>query len=123
MANKATSPLDATGRAQEQAQKQNTEAILKRKEEISTANKIEAELLETAVFDPKNPDKPIILDEIVEVGVTLANDKVVIRTITDIEDMTWGVGNSYTFKAGVKYSVPSELANYLEGLGYIWRPN
>lgn len=123
MANKATSPLDATGRAQEQATRENAEALRKRKEEISTANKVEAELLETAVFDPKSPEKPIVLDEIVEVGVTLANDKVVIRTITDIEEMTWGVGNTYNFKAGVKYSVPSELANYLEGLGYIWRPN
>jgi hypothetical protein len=37
--------------------------------------------------------------------------------------LPWGVGNTYNFKAGVKYSVPSELANYLEGLGYIWRPN
>ena len=50
-------------------------------------------------------------------------DMVVIRTITDIEDMTYGVGNNYTFKAGVKYRVPSHLATYLEQLGYIWRPN
>ena len=48
---------------------------------------------------------------------------VVIRTITDIEEMTYGVGNHYTFKAGVKYRVPVNLANYLEDLGYIWRPN
>jgi hypothetical protein len=48
---------------------------------------------------------------------------VVIRTITDVEEMTYGVGNNYTFKAGVKYRVPSGLAGYLEQLGYIWRPN
>ncbi len=123
MANTPTSPLDATGKAAEKAQKANAEALRKRQDEISVAARIEAQSLETDVFDPKNPDKPIVLDEIQEVGVSLANDKVVIRTITDIEDMTYGVGNTYTFKAGVKYSVPREMADYLEGLGYIWRPN
>ena len=123
MANKPTSPLDATGAAAEKAQKSRTEELRKRQEEISIANALEAESLERDVFDPKHPDKPIVLDEIEEVGVSLANDKVVIRTITDIDDMTYGVGNTYSFKAGVKYSVPRDLANYLEGLGYIWRPN
>lgn len=123
MANTPTSPLDATGKAAEKAQKANAEALRKRQDEISVAARIEAQSLETEVFDPKNPDKPIVLDEIQEVGVSLANDKVVIRTITDIEEMTYGVGNTYTFKAGVKYSVPREMADYLEGLGYIWRPN
>lgn len=123
MANTPITPLDATGKAAEKAQKANAEALRKRQDEISVAARIEAESLEKDVFDPKNPDKPIVLDEIQEVGVSLANDKVIIRTITDIEDMTYGVGNTYTFKAGVKYSVPRELADYLEGLGYIWRPN
>lgn len=123
MANKPTSPLDATGKAAETATRKNAEALRKRQEEISVAAEIERESLERDVFDPKKPDAPIVLDEIQEVGVSLANDKVIIRTITDIEDMTYGVGNNYSFKAGVKYSVPRDLADYLEGLGYIWRPN
>ena len=123
MANTPTSPLDATGRAAEEATKKNQEALKKRKEEISIAAQVEAEHLESHVFDPKHPDMPIVLDEIENVGVTTASDMVVIRTITDVEDMTYGVGNVYTFKAGVKYRVPSHLANYLEQLGYIWRPN
>lgn len=127
MANKATSPLDATGRAAEQAAKKNAEALKKRADEISIAAQIEAEQLETQVFDPKKPDAPIVLDEIENVGVSTANDYVIIRTITDIDDMTFGVVNgtpqSYSFKSGVKYRVPAHLANYLEQLGYIWRPN
>ena len=123
MANSQTSPLDATGRAAEQAAKKNQEELRKRKDEISIAAQIEAESLENDVFDPKKPDAPLVLDDIEEVGVSTANDMVVIRTITDIEEMTYGVGNHYTFKAGVKYRVPSGLANYLEQLGYIWRPN
>jgi hypothetical protein len=123
VANTPTSPLDATGKAAEDAAKKNAAELRKRKDEISLNQKIEEELLETAVFDPKKPDQPILIDEIEEVGVSVNNDKVVIRTITDIDEMTYGVGNVFSFKAGVKYSVPRDLANYLEGLGYIWRPN
>jgi hypothetical protein len=115
--------LDATGKAAEDAAKRNAAELKKREAELSISRQVEAEILETSVFDPKKPDAPILLDEIEEVGVSVNNDKVVIRTITDIDDMTYGVGNTYTFKAGVKYSVPRDLADYLEGLGYIWRPN
>lgn len=124
MANTPTSPQDATGRAAEKAAKQNAEELAKRKEEIALSRATEEELLETAIFDPKQPEKPILIDEIEEVGVGLKNEKVVIRTITDIEDMTYGVINgtpqSYTFKANVKYSVPKDLAIYLANLGYTW---
>lgn len=121
--NQQTSPLDATGRAAELAAKKNAAEINKRKEEIAISRAAEEELLETAVFDPKQPDAPILLDEIEEVGVNINNEKVIIRLQHDIEDMTYGVGNNYTFKAGVKYSVPKDLADYLERLGYVWRPN
>jgi hypothetical protein len=123
VANTQTSPLDATGKAAEQAAKKNAEALKKRKEEISIATQLETESLEKDVFDPKNPDAPLVLDEIENVGVSTAGDMVIIRTITDIDDMSYGVGNTYTFKAGVKYRVPRSLADYLEQLGYIWRPN
>lgn len=123
MANTPTSPLDATGRAAEQAAKKNAKLLQERKDEISIAAQIEQESLKNDVFDPKQPDAPLVLDEIENVGVSTANDAVIIRTITDIEDMTFGVGNHYSFKAGVKYRVPAQLASYLEQLGYIWRPN
>jgi hypothetical protein len=123
VANTQTSPLDATGKAAEQAAKKNAEALKKRKEEISIATQLEAESLEKDIFDPKQPDAPLVLDEIENVGVSTAGDMVIIRTITDIEDMSYGVGNTYTFKAGVKYRVSRSLADYLEQLGYIWRPN
>jgi ferritin-like protein len=123
VANNPTSPLDATGRAAEQAAKKNAAEIRKRQDEMAISRAAEEELLETAVFDPKKPDTPIMIDEIEEVGVAVNNEKVVIRVLHDIEDMTYGVGNTYTFKANVKYSVPKDLADYLENLGYIWRAN
>lgn len=120
MATKPTSPMDTTGRAVEEAAKRNAAELAKRKDEISISRQAEAESLARDVFDPKQPDQPILIDEIEEVGVTVNGDKVVIRTNSDIEDMTYGVGNSYSFKQGVKYSVPRDLALYLERLGYIW---
>jgi hypothetical protein len=123
VANTQTSPLDATGKAAENAAKKNAAELKKRQDEIALSRQVEAESLEKDVFDPKNPDQPILIDEIETVGVAVNNDYVIVRTITDIEEMTFGVGNSYTFKAGVKYSVPRALAAYLEQLGYIWRPN
>jgi hypothetical protein len=120
VANKPTSPQDATGRAAELAAKANAKALADRADEISISRQIEAESLERDVFDARNPDKPLLIDEIEEVGVSVNNDKVVIRTHQDIEDMTFGVGNTYSFKAGVKYSVPRELAAYLNELGYTW---
>lgn len=125
MANKPTSPLDATGRAAEEAAKRNAAELAARKDEIAISRAVEQDLLETAVFDPKKPDAPILIDEIEEVGVSVNNDKVIIRTMQDIEDMTYGVidgsPQNFTFKAGVKYSVPRDLAIYLERLGYTWR--
>lgn len=123
MATTQTSPLDATGRAAEQAARKRAKELKDRENEIALAHEQERVENETAVFDPKRPDQPLVLDEIETVGVSTANDMVIIRTVVDIEDMTYGVGNTYTFKAGKKYSVPAHLANYLEQLGYIWRPN
>lgn len=123
MATLPTSPQDATGRAAEQAAKRNAKVLADRADEISTVRQQEAESLERDVFDPKKPDAPIMVDEVQEVGVSINNDKVVIRTIADIDEMTYGVGNTYSFKQGVKYSVPRDLADYLQSLGYIWLGN
>lgn len=120
MATQKTSPLDATGKAAEEAARRNADALKARAEEISVARAQETISLESDVFDPKKPDAPLLIDEVEEVGVTINDDTVIIRTITDIDDMTFGVGNSYTFKQGVRYKVPRELANYLQMLGYIW---
>jgi hypothetical protein len=124
VANKPTSPQDATGRAAEEAAKRNAAELAKRADEISLSRQAEAESLERDVFDPKQPDQPILIDEIETVGVAVNNDSVIIRTISDIDDMTFGVVNgtpqNYTFKAGVRYKVPRELANYLQGIGYLW---
>ena len=126
MANKPTSPQDATGRAVEEAAKRNAAELAARKDEIALSRQAEAESLENDVFDPRQPDAPILLDEVEELGISVAADEfVIIRTQSDIEDMTYGVVNgapqNFTFKAGVKYKVPVDLASYLARLGYTWK--
>lgn len=119
MANSQTSPLDATGKAAETARKANAKALQDRAEEISLVRAAEVESLQNDVFDPKKPTAPLLLDEVEELGVSVNNDTVIIRTHQDIEDMTFGVGNHYSFKTGVKYKVPRNLAVYLDNLGYL----
>ena len=119
VANSTTSPLDATGKAAENARKANAKALQDRADEISLSRSAETESLQNDVFDPKRPDAPLLIDEIETVGVSVNNDTVVIRTHQDIEDMTFGVGNSFSFKAGVRYKVSRDLAAYLDNLGYI----
>lgn len=123
MATTRTDPRDATGAAAEKAAKANAKALKERAEEISLIRAAEEESLRNDVFDPKKPDEPIVIDEVEELGVTTRDNSVIIRTIVDIEDMTYGVGNTYTFKAGQKYKVDKDLADYLEMLGYVWQPN
>lgn len=124
MANTPTSPLDTTGRAAEQAQKRRSKELADRADEIALSRQAEAESLANDVFDPKAAEKPILIDEVEEVGVALKDESVIIRTITDIDNMTYGVINgrtqNYTFKAGVRYKVSRDLAAYLERLGYLW---
>jgi hypothetical protein len=113
--------MDATGKAAEDAAKARAKEIAARKDEISLVRQQEAVSLENDVFDPKQPDVPLVLDEVEDLGVAVkGDDMVIIRTMHDIEDMTFGVGNNYSFKAGVKYRVPLSLARHLARLGYTW---
>jgi len=126
VANKPTSPQDTTGRAVEDAARRNAAELAARKDEIALSRQAEVTSLENDVFDPRQPDAPILLDEVEELGVNVTADEfVIIRTISDIEDMTYGVVNgapqNFTFKAGVKYKVPVDLASYLARLGYTWK--
>jgi len=113
--------MDVTGKAAENAAKARAKELAERQDEISLIRQAEAVSLENDVFDPQHPSAPLLIDEVEEVGVALKDDgMVIIRTTHDIEEMTFGVGNHYTFKQGVKYRVPRALAAHLAQLGYTW---
>jgi hypothetical protein len=113
-------PTDATGVARAKAIKENSEELRRRQDELSTIAAKEAAYEAENVFDPKIQRPVEVIDEVVDTGVALADDSVIVRLIADIEQMTYGYGNDYSFKAGVKYKVPKDLANHLETLGYLY---
>ena len=112
---------DFTGRqAQEQAAKAAQDRKI-RDAEIAMITAQEKAEFEESVFDvTTDPSQPIVIDEVVEVGVEMANDTVVVRVAEDIDNMTVGYKNTYTFKAGGKYQVPKAVADRLESLGLTW---
>ena len=44
----------------------------------------------------------------------------VMRVNTDLEDVTIGQGNHFTFREGVRYKVPAMVYDHLEEKGYVW---
>jgi hypothetical protein len=114
-------PTDATGVARSRAIKKNADELAARQEELSTIAAAEAVAIKNEVRDPKVDAPTTVVDEIVEVGdVDLADNTRIVRLVADIEMMTWGYGNDYSFQAGVKYKVPTDLADHLEDLGYLY---
>lgn len=120
MATQTKRQNDFTGRQAQEVAAQAAEAKRIRAEQAADAKAAEAQEFENSVFDLTNPERPVIVDEVVEVGVEMANDTVVVRVSETIENMTVGHGNTYHFKAGGKYQVPKEVADRLEELGLLW---
>jgi hypothetical protein len=97
----------------------NAEAMEKRASEMSMATAQAKVKLETEVIDATVPSRQtIIVDEPVTVGAT-NDDSVEIRVTENIENMTLGSGNNYSFKAGQKYKVTKHVAQHLKEKGYL----
>lgn len=120
MAGSRPKPTDATGVARQKAIKKNADELKRREEEMTTIAAAEAKRMETEVLDPKTEETVEVVDEVITLGTEFADETVIVRTIADIESMTWGYGNVYNFQAGAKYKVPKDLADHLESLGYLY---
>jgi hypothetical protein len=111
-------PTDVTGRVREQQAAENAEALQARAGEMSMATAQAQIKLETEIIDATQPNRSeVIIDEPTLVGIQ--NDSVTIRVVQDIESMTLGAGNFYSFKAGQKYQVSRQVAQHLEEKGYL----
>jgi len=112
---------DFTGRQAEELAKQAAAEKRSRNEEVAMMTATEEREFEDSIHDMTvRPDQPTIIDEIIEMGVVLADDSVVVRVAEDIENMTYGHGNTYTFVAGGKYKVPKGVAERLGDLGLLY---
>ena len=111
---------DVTGRQREEQLKAVAEQQAARANEISMATRVQEYKDEVEVTDlTENPENPTIIDEVESVGVSLADDQVVIRVAETLEMMAFGAGNYYSFQAGKKYKVSKDLARHLEEKGYL----
>lgn len=112
-------PTDATGVIREKMLADNIESMQERAAEMSMATAQAKIKLETEVIDATTPSRQtVIVDEPVTVG-KVKEDAVEIRVIEDIENMTLGAGNNYSFKAGQKYKVTMQVAQHLKEKGYL----
>lgn len=110
-------PTDVTGRAREEALAANAEVLSQRAGEMSMATAAAQAQLDQ-VIDATVPDRQVVIvDETITLGSQ--DNAVEIRVIEDIENMTLGAGNNYSFKAGQKYSVTKSVAQHLKEKGYL----
>ena len=107
---------DLTGRQRAKALAENEEELLRRQNEITTANKVAAKSLETEVIDLSNPSLPVIVQE---EEVEVAEKMVRIRVNESIKPTFARVTYDLT-EVGRKYEVPAFLAEWLEERGVIW---
>jgi hypothetical protein len=112
-------PTDHTGRVKEAAAKAAAEEQAAKQAEVTLAAAEAKVKLETEVISMVEPTTAsVIVDEVVTIA-DKREDTVVIRVVEDIENMTYGTGNMYTFKAGQKYEVSRTIANHLKEIGYL----
>jgi hypothetical protein len=111
---------DVTGRKREEQVKAHAEELAKRAGEMSMATAEAAAKLETEVLDLTTSTEPTVIDEVETLGVGLADDTTVIRVAEDLDFVTIGVGNHYSFKAGQKYKVSKAVAEHLREKGYLY---
>lgn len=114
----AKNPTDVTGRKRDELAAANAEALQERANEMSLATAEAKVKLETEVLDATKPNRTtVVVEEVTKVGTQ--DDVVEIRVIADVENMTLGAGNNYSFKAGQKYAVTKAVANHLKEKGYL----
>jgi len=112
-------PADFTGRQRDALVAQQLEDQAARANEIAMATVEATRKLEDDIIDATTPMKaePVLLDAVTKSADSKAT--VTIRVADNIEAMTFGAGNYYSFKAGQKYEVTPELAAHLEQKGYV----
>jgi hypothetical protein len=60
------------------------------------------------------------IEDLGEEPIVVEDEWRIIRVNTDVEDMTYGVGNTLTFLRGRRYRVPQHLYEWLESRGVVY---
>lgn len=115
----AKKPTDTTGRMFEEAQKLHIEEVQEKAQSMAMATAQAQIDLETKVIDATEPGRQTVIVDEPTVVASKGDETVVIRVVEDIENMTFGAGKFYSFKAGQKYEVKKDLATHLQSKGYL----
>jgi len=120
VATNRTKPGDVTGRQRNEQIAAVAEEQAKRANEISMATTAKQIKDETEIDDLTNPSTPKVteIDPVEDMGVSLADDVVLVRILEDLDSMTFGAGNLYSFKKNRKVKVTKDMANHLVEKGY-----
>ncbi|WPH58279.1 hypothetical protein SEA_LUCKYSOCKE_79 [Streptomyces phage LuckySocke] len=111
---------DFTGQQTEKLQAEHAETLKQRAQEISLMAEVEAEENAKPVDYTKGPTPRPEQDLEVAEEVELREPTRTIIPNTNLESVTFGAGNHYTFEEGRKYVVPRELADHLSSKGLLW---
>jgi hypothetical protein len=112
-------PTDVTGQTHIDLQRQQLDDQAKQAAETVLARAEAQSQLETTVIDAtKAPQPTVVVDEVVTVAST-KQETTIIRVVEDIDSMTFGAGNTFSFRAGQKYEVNKLLADHLREKGYL----
>lgn len=118
MATSKAKPTDTTGRQREAQQAAFADEQAEAAQNMAMATAQKAVALETEIIDATVPNRATVIVD--EPTIVASGDKTVtIRVVEDIEHMTFGAGNFFSFKAGQKYQVTQDLARHLEEKGYL----
>lgn len=134
MAQKQNRPGDFTGNQKAKLAREHSEEVARRDGELSMMEAAEAEAAQNRVTDYTGDlNVPLILDSIED--LTAADEELLlapdspqlreaphrtIRVNANLESVTIGVGQNYSFVEGEKYKVPAQVAEHLEEKGFVW---
>jgi hypothetical protein len=113
----AKRPQDFTGQQAEKLAKQRDADAAARADEITMIREAEDEELENTVFDLTAPAAP---KEIVPTEIVIKPPNRTVKINSDLENTTFGAGNHYNLRAGGTYKLPTDFADHLDRLGFVW---
>jgi hypothetical protein len=112
---------DLTGRQSAVATKEHAQEISERRSRLTTATaRVERDMAEE-VSDPEVLAAPTVIDEVEQFSVELGSQTSVISVSEEITDMTFGIGNTYSFQVGKRYKIDKNLLEHLQSLGRVYR--
>lgn len=110
-------PGDYTGRQRQKLAEAHAEEQARNAKHTTLLQQVEVETNELDAFDPVTGES---LGRVNSLQVDDAEKFALIKVVEQIDQMTFGAGATYSFEVGKQYTVPLDLAEYLDELGYVW---